>query len=187
MPAVSGGCRAYKADREAMKKVLFSGLSEEKMTAILKKHTAKDKKDIEEYVWKAPQGRHKEWVCLTGKWTGGEFRGRIYRHYDEQTSGGIALPNVSLQTGRAGSLGQVTVCMKYSISMWVIIVLMAALALLQAVQLISALPQIQFVKTVAFCGWILLSFLICGLFHSQYQHECRAIEQMLRQMIRAFD
>ena len=166
---------------------IFSSLSCEKTLEILKKHTSPDRKVMYNYVWKSPDHPRHEWACLVGEWEGDAFKGKVFRHYGDQSSGGIALPKVSLKAEPAGNLGKISLREKYSSLFRWMIVLFIAVAVLQVLQIVLLLPEVKPVPIIVLFGWIALCALVLAMIVSQYRHECAAIGEVIKQMTKAFD
>ncbi|MCD8144148.1 MAG: hypothetical protein LUD79_02215 [Oscillospiraceae bacterium] len=122
-----------------------------------------------------------------GTWKDRRFQGRLYRRYKEQTSGGIALPVVSLQAEPVGNISQLQLKTRFSNSFFLLILAFIAVTALQIAQIISALPKITVVSIVVLIGWLLMCGMMFVFFHNQYQHECQAVELTLKAMTKAFD
>lgn len=170
-----------------MKDTIFASMSYEKTEALLKEHTAAGKKEGEACAWKSPQNPNKEWACLVGKWQDNRFKGKIYRHYEDKNSGGIAMPRLTLKVDQAGNLGQIQMKAGLSISFWVFLAVLVFFTALQIIQIVVDLPGVGIVPVLVLIAWFFLCALMIVMFYNQYQHECQAIELTLKAMTKAFD
>ena len=170
-----------------MESTIFTSLSMEKTLALLKEHTAPKKKGSEQYAWKAPGRKNREQAWLVGKWEGDAFSGKIYRFYEGETSGGMAMPRVSLKAEPAGSLGKLQFQTRYSIKFLLAMLVFILAAILLAAQIIAAFPAVKAVQIAALIGWIALCVLMYFMFKARYDHECEAVEQAVKTMTKAFD
>ncbi len=170
-----------------MKHTIFTSLSCDKLIMLLQTHTAASRRETESHVWKNSKHPKQEWACLVGTWKDKRFQGRLYRRYKEQTSGGIALPVVSLQAEPAGNISQLQLKTRVSNSFFLLILAFIAVTALQIAQIISALPKVTVVSIVVLIGWLLMCGMMFVFFYNQYQHECQAVELTLKTMTKAFD
>lgn len=171
-----------------MQSEIFTSLSCEKTLALLKEHTAPQKKGSEKYAWKAPGNRrNREQAWLVGTWEEDTFNGKVYRFYDGETSGGMASPRVTLKAEPAGNLGKISYRSRYSIMFLLTTAVFVLAAVLLAAQIIVSFPNVTAVSIVGLVGWIALCALMYYMFTGQYQHECEAIELALKTMTKAFD
>ena len=170
-----------------MKTTIFSSLSYQKLLNLLQSHTASSRKETADHVWTTKKNSDKEWACLVGRWEGDTFKGKLYRHYNDQTSGGLAIPHLTLKVSSAGSLGQIQFHSGFSFSLWIVIAVCVIVALLQVYQVVSTLPVIKPIPVLVLIGWILLSIMMLALFNSQYQHEREAVEYIIKDMTKSFD
>ncbi len=165
-----------------MQFTIFSHISGAKLQPLLESYTAPDKKESQQHAWKHPKHPKKEWACLVGKWSGNRFNGKLYRHYKEQLSGGIALPTITLEVDPTGGLRQIRLKTRMSNSFLLLVLAFALVAALLMRQILITLPSSVVVPTLVLTGWLLMLGMICGYTHDQYRHECEAIELTLKQM-----
>lgn len=170
-----------------MKHTIFTSLTAEKALALLQAHTAPTRKESQDYVWTPRKRSKKEWACLVGRWKGNAFRGKLFRHYNDQTSGGIALPRLAIRVESAGNLGRLQFRTGFSPAFWILIAAFVFTALLQAIQIAYALPDPTVISVAVLIGWILLCAMMFVLFYGQYRHECAAVESLIKSMTKAFD
>ncbi len=170
-----------------MKQSIFSSLTCERLLPLLQQYTAPNKKDSQTHAWKHPKHPKKEWACLVGNWEGNRFRGKLYRHYKGQLSGGIALPTLTLEASPAGGISQVTLQTRISNSFLVLLLAFVAVAVLQLMQILSALPNLTLVPVLVLVGWLLMLAMVFGYTYDQYRHECHAVALTLKIITKAFD
>lgn len=166
-----------------MKSDIFTSLSYAKAAALLKDHTAADKKSTEGHVWKYP-GKNDNAACLVGKWEGDRFNGKMYRVYNGTRSGGIGLPRIKLSLSAAGELGKLELSTRLSDSFWLMIAAFVFIGLLQINHIVTVQTLIS---VLVLAGWIVIGLMTAVMTIDQYRHESAAIEQVIKDMTRAFD
>lgn len=170
-----------------MKKTIYSSLSCKKLAALLQKHTAATKQDALKLCWKNPVQPDRERAGLAGSWDGARFSGRLYRQFDGQTSGGLALPALSLKVSPAGSISQLEIKTGFAPSLWLILLFLVLVMLWLLLPVFAALPSVSPGSALPPLAWLLVGVIMALLFYGQYQHECTAIEATLKTMAKAFD